>query len=367
MLKTRIISIQILILNLLLGIPCFSKENTDIVLNPKPNLIEKNYGELIVHRTICGDLGNDDVYLFSPFDLAGDADGHLWVFDNLQARVIHLDKNLQYISSFGRAGNGPDGFSRGSMGCFVHIHVGQDRHIYANDITKKVLKVFNPSGDYVNSVPYRLPDIPEPPTSFRAVDKKGNFYFLIRKGNRIFVVNRARKPYFDIQGEKADFGFLYFKPSQAFLTYYQIPEKTDVFVLEERMYLYLKNSSVLYIRPLEKGTSCRRYLLHPKNALRIYQTRLEEIKKWPDSYQPFFIHFFPDLDSGKHFYLHLGREPDGSRNLLYKFSNDGNLDEVLFCRDPQGSFTRFRLKMNDTFYGIQDEKIMLYKEKQDDN
>lgn len=61
-------------------------------------------------------------------------------------KVMHFDPSGRSIISFGRAGQGPDGFSR------ITIAIWFEGHYWVSDLFAWQIKVFNASGENVNSI-----------------------------------------------------------------------------------------------------------------------------------------------------------------------------------------------------------------------
>ncbi|MBD3194729.1 MAG: hypothetical protein GF317_06725 [Candidatus Lokiarchaeota archaeon] len=364
MVKVKLLNALIIIL-IILNIPLLSRENTDIVLNPKPNMLEKESIELKLQKTVFGDLDTNRVYLFSPFCLTCDSDGNIFIFDNLQSKVIRLNKNLKYINSFGRAGTGPSEFKKGTRGSNVYLSVNIDNKIYANDLNAKTIKIFTIDGHLFNSFRYDINSDLIPQHTFSAVGEDGKIYFLTRNNNNLNIKSQNGRVFFTINGIKSDFSFLFSKPSQKYLSYYKIYRRTYCFINNRRIYIYLRDSSVLISNPLNKGSDLTRIPLRPKHALEAYRIKIARIHNQSkmDGHLTLFQNLFIDMDTKKDFYLQFGfYDSQANQNILYKFSLDGSLLKTFHIVEDRNSFTIFYAKKSNNFYAIQNEKIKIYKE-----
>lgn len=104
-------------LSILLFLSCSSSEE-----NSGPNIIHNTTAEwgntpkvkLEFVRKI-GELegDNENLMFYSPSDIEVDDDGNYYILDGGNFRVQKFDKDLNFISSFGRKGEGPEEFTRG--------------------------------------------------------------------------------------------------------------------------------------------------------------------------------------------------------------------------------------------------------------
>jgi hypothetical protein len=86
-------------------------------------------------------------YSFFASGLAADSKGNIYVLDAYGDRVLKFDKAGNYLSSFGRKGQGP-----GEFQAPVQILVdGQDR-VYVKDIVRMSLAVFDENGRFFKNI-----------------------------------------------------------------------------------------------------------------------------------------------------------------------------------------------------------------------
>lgn len=120
--------------------------------------------------TSQGDFG-------APQGVAVDSDGDVYVTDTLNDRVEIFDADGNFISTFGKNGDGPGFFERPKG-----IAVDGDGHIWVADEVQDRLQVFNKEGQLLTYVGYKHGDLP------------GQFQALIGvaidKNNRVFTTEQ---------------------------------------------------------------------------------------------------------------------------------------------------------------------------------
>ena len=96
-----------------------------------------------------GVTAEDETHFGKPQDIAFLPDGSVLVADGLtNARVVKLDKNGKYVSSFGGHGSNDGQFNA------VHgIDVDKNGRIYVVDRLNKRVQVFDPNGKHLNTWP----------------------------------------------------------------------------------------------------------------------------------------------------------------------------------------------------------------------
>ena len=81
----------------------------------------------------------------------------------------------------------------------------------------------------------------------------------------------------------------------------------------------------------------------------------------------FALNFFPDQDNYNFFYIQFLKDMEKNMDVLYKFSLDGKLIEVLYIKHKEKNiYTRFHFKKNNVFYAKEKENIVLYKEEKNE-
>jgi DNA-binding beta-propeller fold protein YncE len=113
----------------------------------------------------------------APQDVAVDRDGNVYVTDTLNNRVEIFDADGNFISTFGKNGDGPGYFTRPKG-----IAIDSDGHIWVADEVQDRLQVFNRDGQLLTYVGYNHGNLP------------GQFEALvgvaIDKQNRVFTTEQ---------------------------------------------------------------------------------------------------------------------------------------------------------------------------------
>lgn len=92
---------------------------------------------------------DDERHFGKPQDVAFLPDGSVLVADGLtNARIVKLDRNGKYITSWGGKGTGP-----GQFGNVHAVEVDRNRHVYAADRAGKRVEVFDENGKYLATWP----------------------------------------------------------------------------------------------------------------------------------------------------------------------------------------------------------------------
>ena len=91
----------------------------------------------------------------APQDVTVDGDGNVYVTDTLNDRVEIFDADGNFISTFGKNGDGPGFFERPKG-----IAVDSDGHIWVADEVQDRLQVFNKEGQLLTYIGYKHGDLP---------------------------------------------------------------------------------------------------------------------------------------------------------------------------------------------------------------
>jgi DNA-binding beta-propeller fold protein YncE len=113
----------------------------------------------------------------APQGIAIDGEGNIYVTDTLNDRVELYDGDGNFISTFGKNGDGPGNFERPKG-----IAVDSDGHIWVADEVQDRLQVFNKEGQLLTYVGYNHGDLPG---QFRAL-----VGVAIDKNNRVFTTEQ---------------------------------------------------------------------------------------------------------------------------------------------------------------------------------
>jgi hypothetical protein len=330
-----------------------------VIKNPKPNMIEKKYVQLKKIRTMNPDLGNGE-YLFKPFSLTTDGE-NVYIYDNLQAKLIKLDKDLNFIKSYGRRGLGPGDFSGTGKSYPVYIKFGRDGLLYAHDKRAMRISVFDKDLNYIQDH-VRLPFANSAPV----VDNKGNkYFFTVNQDTTTDIIDEKKSRITSLPDSPKYFAFLFSKPS------INAPARAVPFMLKQHvsmditanseLLVYYKAFSAMVV--VKEGKIIRTKSLWPRDAFNYYKKDLYEIRKSNKNlFRQLFFKLFLDEDTPDAFYLQYGENRNRKINVVYKFNLKGDLLNVFYVDVKNSeSFSRFELKKHNHFYVVEDTNLTLYK------
>jgi DNA-binding beta-propeller fold protein YncE len=105
--------------------------------------------QLVRALGVSGVGGNDDKHFGRPTDIAWLPDGTMLVSDGYaNSRVVKLDKDGKYLTSWGTKGTGPGQFNLPHA-----IDVDRDRRIYVADAHNSRIQVFDENGAFLDLWP----------------------------------------------------------------------------------------------------------------------------------------------------------------------------------------------------------------------
>jgi len=101
-------------------------------------------GQLL--RTIgeVGKPGNDETHFRSPDDIVWARNGHYYVADAGNARIIHFDGAGKYLGQWGKKGKGPGEFSAAHS-----LMIDAEDRIYVGDRGNQRIQVFDAAGKFL--------------------------------------------------------------------------------------------------------------------------------------------------------------------------------------------------------------------------
>lgn len=120
----------------------------------------------------------------APQDIAIDSDNNIYVTDTLNNRVESFDADGNFISEFGKPGDGPGYFSRPKG-----IAIDSDGHIWVADAMEDRLQVFNKEGQLLTYIGMGHGDLPGQFKSLVgvAIDKHDRVYTTEQEPGRLQV------------------------------------------------------------------------------------------------------------------------------------------------------------------------------------
>lgn len=315
---------------------------------------ERQYVRLKKIKTIGADLGNDQ-FMFNPFSMTIDREGNLYVYDNLQARIIKFDKNLKFVKAIGRVGRGPGEFFGAHRTLSVFIKIGRDDKLYAHDLNAFKIMVFDREGRYIAEYRRPMGGLQFDP----AVDAAGNIYFLTVKDRLVRVYNQHNTDLFKFTIGPDALSFLFYR-SMAFrdLTMERLVAVTG----DSRILIYFQPSSTMYV--IKNRKVKKKIRIWPADGLEDHKHKVREIlEKNKFGYTYLFPLLVPDEDDPDIVYLQYGINKKKRINALYRFNLRGGLEKVLYLDyDKTVNLDHFKVKRNDLFYAIKGEYIIIYKE-----
>ena len=84
-------------------------------------------------------------------DVAFDADGTLFILDDLAGHIVVIDSVGDFVRTISRSGEGP-----GELGQPIALVVFGDGRIGVNDLAKSSLQLFSRDGDFLDAVPFSV-------------------------------------------------------------------------------------------------------------------------------------------------------------------------------------------------------------------
>ncbi len=354
----RFTTLMCIVLFWLLCCPVFPLE-VGVISSPAANMKEGPTVRLHQVRIIGTDLGNDE-FLFKPTSITMDRHHHLYIYDNLQARIFKLDKNLNLLKAFGRKGGGPGEISGTGSRHMVAIKMGRDDNLYVNDIRQGKVIVFNQQGEYLRDFKYKTGRIMTP-----SADAGGNVYVTAIKGPELEIQNEKQVKMLSLPCAKGNFDYLFYRPGPSYSEWERRNPSAAILTAltgDSQLLIYYQNPSALTVVKGERVIHSAR--IWPQEALAVYRAELRDIlRQDKEMFRKIFFKLFVDDDQEGIFYLQLGRNKKRNINALYRFNLKGELLDVLYVRlKPPHAFTRFELKRNGLFYALEDQKITIYKE-----
>jgi DNA-binding beta-propeller fold protein YncE len=133
----------------------------------------------------------------SPFGVAADSSGNVWVADQSNSRVVEFDHNGNWLQSIG-AGGGPNASDKYSVGCgngntTIPTHIAFDPtsgNLFVSDPRCRNVYIFNPAnGSYLGQ--FTWPKIGTPIPRGLAVDSAGNVYVAEFNTKKIYVFDTS--------------------------------------------------------------------------------------------------------------------------------------------------------------------------------
>jgi len=331
----------------------------EVIKDPEPNMVEKQYTELTPVKTLNPDLGNSE-FLYEPYSMTTNGT-HIYIYDSLQAKLFKFDKNLVLVKSYGRKGQGPGEFSGTRASHSVHISFGRDGLLYANDVFVRRLIVLDKDLKYLRQFD-NCPSVECSP----AVNENGAIYFFsVNEDKVIDVLDEKSTKRFVITNCKDSFKFLIEKPR------FRIDKRIMplMFTSISKMYI-TQNSELLFysfssssLMVVKNGKLLLKKHLWPKDALNNFESeRRKRDSSKSKLTRNLFHDMFMDDDVPDVFYLQYGLNKEKGLYPIYGFNTRGELLKVLYVKPEQtDGYPGFALKVKGGFYAVEDSNVKIYK------
>ena len=114
----------------------------------------------------------EDNFFAHITDLCIDKKDNLYVADSKLHKIFKFNKNREYLTSFGREGQGPGEFTGR-----LTIRAGNDGNIYVSDRGNHRFCVFSINGEFIRQHP-----IPKNTHDYALVNSEGNIFLLSESG-----------------------------------------------------------------------------------------------------------------------------------------------------------------------------------------
>lgn len=346
-----------------------TQKAAELIKGRKPTHFEKNvpYTELVK----VGELYEDpegSYFLVRPTSVEAADDGSIFVYDAMFKKIYKFDKTFKYVKFFGGDGEGPGEF-RGITGFNMRkLYFAKDGNLYACAHNNRRLMAYSKEGNLVKEI--RL-DRSVQREFFPAVDDMGNYFTISSNGPVVDMYNSKSELARSFLTRKHMERFVVFKPTPdlSYKTREDLWEKPSMIntyydVLPgNRVIIYIVHSASVYI--FKDGKQVKHFNTWTEEGIKMYtksaKEHIELEKKEPElkSYFSVWDKFFVDKDDENYFYIS-GPWDELGRRLLYRFSTDGKLVEVLFNFKEANNFI---VKRNNLFFSIDKQRVLIYKKK----
>lgn len=322
-----------------------------------------NAKKLILKRSV-EDIGDKEFDIFAGILSATvDDEGNFYLFDYKHGTVIKMDRELKFVTSIGRRGEGPGEF-RGKERTPNFISIGLDKKLYlANWLGRRIIK-YSLDGKYLGEVKFQ---------QFKgvkvAVDEKGNLYLPSIKDHIIDIHDpgmKYKKSLIPIEELKT---FLFLKPPPCVIYRFTIPcysnIKYDWLSTGELILVNNYNLSITILDP-ETGKTGKKFYAWDDYILSEFKRRIRRALKRVEEgasicgYTFCFRSLF--IDNEDNIYLQFGDFQ--MIKYLYKFSRSGELKQVYQIEPAEiDGVPKFFSFKDNKFYSHSSYGIHIFKEK----
>jgi hypothetical protein len=322
-----------------------------------------NAKKLILEKSI-ENIGDKEFEIFTGIKSATvDKQGNYYFFDYRHGTIIKMNRELKFVRSIGRRGEGPGEF-KGKERTPNHISIGLDGKLYlANWLGKRIIK-YSLDGKHLGDVRFQQFE------GLRvSADEKGNLYLPSIKEHIIDIYApdmKYKKSLIPINELKT---FLFIKPPPCVIYQFAIPGYSNTryewLSTKELLLVNMYDLSITIINP-ETGKIRKKFYAWDDYILSEFEIRIKGALKRAEGerggcrYINGFISLFVDHEDN----IYLQFIDSQGLRYLYKFSSDGELIRVYQIERAQidGLPQFFQFKDN-KFYSFSDYAIHIFKEK----
>jgi hypothetical protein len=322
-----------------------------------------NAKKLILEKSI-EEIGDKEFDIFAGITSATvDKQGNYYFFDFRHGTIIKMNRELKFVRSIGRRGEGPGEF-KGKEMTPNHISIGLDGKLYlANWQGRRIIK-YSLDGKHLGDVKFQ---------QFKGLrvsaDEKGNLYLPSIKEHIIDIHApdmKYKKSLIPIEELKT---FLFIKPPPCVIYRYTIPYDANIgydwLSTKELLLVNMHDLSITIMNP-ETGKVRKKFYAWDDFILSEFEIRIKKVLKRVEDigaacgYTNAFSSLFVDHEDN----IYLQFVDSQGLRYLYKFSSDGELIRVYQIERAQidGSPRFFQFKDN-KFYSFSEYAIHIFKEK----
>ncbi|MCI0471911.1 MAG: hypothetical protein L0Y73_09645, partial [Candidatus Aminicenantes bacterium] len=279
-------------------------------------------------------IADKDLELFVGIrSVAVDKKGNFYIYDYKHGKIIKLNAAFDYVSSWGRKGEGPGDFK--ALGpTFDFISIGLDNRVYFVDIMKKKIMKYTLEGNFIDE--YRF----EQSKPFKvAVDEHGDLYLPSMGDFYIDVHDNQMKFKKSLLAEFEE-AYLFFNPPPCAITHDQVKSFLNLpyDILSDGNIVVLNQTDIsIMVIDRKKGTIQKMFHAWDDYILAEYKKKLSYNydligkDKITCSQARAFSTLF--LDNCPNIYLSF--VDSHGETYIYQFSVDGKLVEVYHVIQPE--------------------------------
>jgi len=349
---------------LILLFPCISMgKEIKVIKKPEPNCFGTENADQLILTESVEELPSDELRAFAKISSAAvDKQGNFHLFDFKHGKIITLDSELKFVSSFGSKGEGPGEFRTARFLPPSFLTVGQDQHIYFAGFLSKKIKVFSLKGKFLgefkveNSKPFRS-----------IVDNQSNIYIpSVKKGYLLDIYDENHKYSKSIISDQLRNTYLFFAPPACVQYRMKDPDSLNL------DYEFLSNGDIVLANCFDLSVSIinrhtgkikHTFFAWEQYILDNYKSKLQKIygdvkaDKIPCGFSKAFTNMFVDncdnifismIDIDKEIYI-------------YQFSSKGKLLKVYRVNDLEGFGLKFFHHRDETFYAYHLWGVRVFK------